>query len=1098
MENWRRSREEGTGSETTTTPSTFSADNGWRLNSSGYQSTHTRWGRSTSWRDDDLLNSNENTGVNSGSVGVSGSNVMMLRSNSTLATTQGERLGNISGSGKQNGAHGGVSRSTSMLTSTSKNTNTGNIWNSGAQSTGQISNNQGDVSGNDEMALPEWAMENPSDIGGTFDASGAFHGAVDDNENGNSNTNEIDADFQQDSVSNEKNHTETEVEEPSSKSKDEHLNKSFKNSSQDPKLKSPSPSLSPAENDANNITPNDKTDSTKNNNISPTIKENDRLTNTDNDSSSENKQFKESVTNVNTQNSSIRDNTTANNAGDYTERTMKVTDDMIEKLIMDDEDGKIDQIKSSLLSSDANKRDSQNMFVSSLQQQNTNNASTVSPVMGGVAGPNGPPNMSLYNMSGIMVDHSHNMAALHQLQQQQMAAVTAVAMGLHHTPTTPHPITSSAPTDLWFYRDPQAKVQGPFSALEMTEWYRAGYFNENLFVRRVCDARFRPLGELIKICNGQMPFSHSHMIPIDLNSTALTPPLAPVITAQPSAQTNDFVMKALNEHQQHEKLKGNVTAAADSLSNALKNLINSVDISQVLNMHFQTLQDRFIHNQETEIVNELSKNECFRRLAPAEQEALVRQKLQRMVLPEYLTNLTGLSNSLAALNPTAGTQLYDTIAECTKKEQLFNNHQSASPQATIQQQHSNHHVSSSTPFMDSKDFIMKTKNSGHDINNDLLNDFNMRLFLNNGTDPNAGGTNGIDTATNSHSRDFLNDQQLFGSASTSIQNSTNNTSQSPMMQMWMNSLATTNQPNTLPPQHPIVATSINNQWLNGPLVGIPSINLNREQHNAGNIIGSPKPTNASMWDVATLEQHVHIQQQKQKHEQQQLKEMQPNNQLFETNSNLQDSEKHLQGDNQQQQYVNKNENKINQQKSDDHKQDHSLHQNQSNEEQKTHDPAVNDSFTHENNNKQEQRATEKSQINNNNNNSNNNSNKRNSTNNIVAKVSSNKGKAENLVEQVSKKSDEERRRELNEEKRRQKEERKKLQMEEEKRRLMQVEEEKRRQLQEEEKRQQQIQAHRRKALSSNSNNGNSSSSNSKYLVLTLRLSTILYMIIGKI
>ncbi|XP_065370812.1 GIGYF family protein Gyf [Calliphora vicina] len=1115
MENWRRSRnEDGSGGEASTT--TFTADSGWRMNTgSGFQNSHTRWGRSTSWRDDELANNNENSGMVGSSAttiaGGGGGAIMMLRSNSAISTTQGHP----SVSGKQTGAPG-VPRSISVTSSGTRNTVSGNIWPNSA-TVGQMSNMQGDGCVNDELALPEWAMENPSDIGGTFDASGAFHGAVDDDIHTGNIPEEHDENDLPEQTSDAKP-SDTDVQENVLKTSDDNSIKSTKSPKrsslqetdnyQDSSSPSPTPTSNVTASHENTDNSAESEKSKPNNNstqnpVSPVDVAPENVSQKNSEHHSENEYIKESATNCNsnlqnysTRASSNEENTTNSNVGDYAERMMKVTDDMIEKLIMDDEDAKDDHMKSSMLSG-GNKRNAQHVFVSALQQpQNSNHQSTVSAALSAGAGPTGPPNMSLYNMGGMMVDHTHNMAALHQLQQQQMAAVAAAAIGLQPTPPPPpHPMTSSGHSELWLYRDPQAKVQGPFSALEMTEWYRAGYFNENLFVSRVCDTRFRPLGELIKICNGQMPFSHSHLIPIDLNSTPLTPPLAPVISAQPSAQATatDYVIKTLNEHQQHqqhEKLKGNVTAAADSLSNALKSLINSVDISQVLNMHFQTLQDRFIHNQEIEISNELSKNECFRRLTAAEQDAVVRQKLQMMVLPEYLTNLTGLSNSLAALNPTAGTQLYDTIAECTKKEQLFCNHQGQPQSQTTaqQQQRSNHHASSSGAayINTAEDFIMKTKNAGHDMNsNDLLNEFNLRMFLNNGSDSGTGGGSVTVATTNSHGHEFLNDQQLFGAGATSTPNPPTNTSQSPMMQMWMNSLSS-NQTNQLPTQqHPLMgnaqqAPGINNQWLNGPLVGIPSINLSREQHGtSGSIMGSPKPTPASMWDVATLEQHVQVQQQLQQQMQQQS---------FEHHRHLKDTGKHPQD--QQQLDIDKNINKQQQhQHSEDINQEQQQQQQMStNDLQKSHDGVTKISSTNNNNNsKQEQQQrqplqpTEKSQ-------SHVNNNKRNVTNNNIVKPA-NKAKNENFVEQISKKTEEERRRELNEEKRRQKEERKRQQLEEEKRRLMQAEEEKRRQMQEEEKRQQQIQAQRRKALMSSTNNNNSPNNNSNNSLLTSPNST---------
>ncbi|KAJ8939755.1 hypothetical protein NQ318_004168, partial [Aromia moschata] len=57
--------------------------------------------------------------------------------------------------------------------------------------------------------------------------------------------------------------------------------------------------------------------------------------------------------------------------------------------------------------------------------------------------------------------------------------------------------------DKWFYQDPQGQMQGPFSNIEMAEWYKAGYFSNQLKVRRQCDERFFLLGELIKCAEGR-------------------------------------------------------------------------------------------------------------------------------------------------------------------------------------------------------------------------------------------------------------------------------------------------------------------------------------------------------------------------------------------------------------------------------------------------------------------------------------------------------------------------------------------------------------------------------------------------------------------
>ena len=49
----------------------------------------------------------------------------------------------------------------------------------------------------------------------------------------------------------------------------------------------------------------------------------------------------------------------------------------------------------------------------------------------------------------------------------------------------------------WIYRDPQCEIQGPFTNEEMLEWFKAGYFNISLLVRRVCDEVFLPLGMIL-------------------------------------------------------------------------------------------------------------------------------------------------------------------------------------------------------------------------------------------------------------------------------------------------------------------------------------------------------------------------------------------------------------------------------------------------------------------------------------------------------------------------------------------------------------------------------------------------------------------------
>lgn len=59
----------------------------------------------------------------------------------------------------------------------------------------------------------------------------------------------------------------------------------------------------------------------------------------------------------------------------------------------------------------------------------------------------------------------------------------------------------------WIYRDPQGHTQGPWSGLEMHDWYKAGFFSPELQVKKLEDADYEPLAQLIRrIGNSREPF----------------------------------------------------------------------------------------------------------------------------------------------------------------------------------------------------------------------------------------------------------------------------------------------------------------------------------------------------------------------------------------------------------------------------------------------------------------------------------------------------------------------------------------------------------------------------------------------------------------
>ncbi|KAI9715818.1 MAG: hypothetical protein M1828_000559 [Chrysothrix sp. TS-e1954] len=59
----------------------------------------------------------------------------------------------------------------------------------------------------------------------------------------------------------------------------------------------------------------------------------------------------------------------------------------------------------------------------------------------------------------------------------------------------------------WIYRDPQGNTQGPWTGLEMHDWYRAGFFSPELLVKKAEDPDYEPLAQLIRrIGNSREPF----------------------------------------------------------------------------------------------------------------------------------------------------------------------------------------------------------------------------------------------------------------------------------------------------------------------------------------------------------------------------------------------------------------------------------------------------------------------------------------------------------------------------------------------------------------------------------------------------------------
>lgn len=490
---------------------------------------------------------------------------------------------------------------------------------------GKWSGNAGSHADGGDDSLPEWAVENPSEMGGTFDSSGAFHGET------------AETKFKLNLSAQEQ--SELERGGANEKSEVDGGNKEQQE-----------PAKERAESDAL------ETDSTADKAEEGTVLSQLQST----------PSHKQAVVH-----------------SDISERFKEVEDE-VEKLIMDDEDGGrlVDGIMSEVTTNTHRfELPAMNHDATHLQQQHGMSQQQHTETVAVAE------RMSLPFSDQLAMEQHHQQ----QLQQQQQQHLL------------PGHMISGNPNELWFYRDPQSNVQGPFSAIEMTEWYRAGYFNENLFVRRFSDTRFRPLGELIKLCHGNMPFTHCHLLPTPMDLDNLQIGL--------SSRTKPALMPEQQQQQirsaaADEQLRANVTAAANSLSAAVKGQTNThphiQDTSHMLTMRFQMLQDQYLQHQEYLILSELSKNDCFLRLDVAQREAIVRSKVQLLVLPEYLSSFSGLSNSLAALNPIAGNQLYDIIAQQAKKDQQ----PQIQPISFSDQQQ---HQRATGVFMDANDFIVNAQ-----------------------------------------------------------------------------------------------------------------------------------------------------------------------------------------------------------------------------------------------------------------------------------------------------------------------------------------------------------------------------------------------------
>jgi PERQ amino acid-rich with GYF domain-containing protein len=114
---------------------------------------------------------------------------------------------------------------------------------------------------------------------------------------------------------------------------------------------------------------------------------------------------------------------------------------------------------------------------------------------------------------GLFTTADHNQPLLATAPQGHPFGAPQLSASFTPDPVPTGPPQSQARTMVmpdrmrWVYMDPQGQQQGPFTGLEMNEWYKANYFTQDLRVRKVEDPEFEPLGQLIRrIGNSREPF----------------------------------------------------------------------------------------------------------------------------------------------------------------------------------------------------------------------------------------------------------------------------------------------------------------------------------------------------------------------------------------------------------------------------------------------------------------------------------------------------------------------------------------------------------------------------------------------------------------
>lgn len=109
---------------------------------------------------------------------------------------------------------------------------------------------------------------------------------------------------------------------------------------------------------------------------------------------------------------------------------------------------------------------------------------------------------------GFHAAPGHPLSHQSSFQQQPSQRSISIGSSAQNQASTVQQKTMVMPDRIrWIYRDPQGSVQGPWSGLEMHDWYRAGFFSPELLVKKFEDTDYEPLAQLIRrIGNSREPF----------------------------------------------------------------------------------------------------------------------------------------------------------------------------------------------------------------------------------------------------------------------------------------------------------------------------------------------------------------------------------------------------------------------------------------------------------------------------------------------------------------------------------------------------------------------------------------------------------------